>query len=40
MLCGSTMQGMRMEGQPDFGEADVSLHVAFDEVALESAGDL
>lgn len=39
MLCGSTMQGMRMEGQPDSGQADVSLFAAFNEVALKSAGD-
>ena len=29
-----------MEGQPDSGKDDVSLHAAFDEVALKSAGDL
>jgi hypothetical protein len=29
-----------MEGQPDFGKADVSLHAAFNKVALKPAGDL
>jgi hypothetical protein len=28
-----------MEGQPGFGKADVSLHAAFDEVALKPAWD-
>ena len=29
-----------MEGEPDFGKADVSLYAAFNKMALKPAGDL